>query len=520
LTFTDEPPQTTAESTGYRETSKFANVVSFCEQLAKLSPIVKLGELGRSHEGRILPLLILADTPISTAEAARASDKLVVMVVANIHAGEVDGKEAILTLAREIALGKERPLLKNAILVIAPILNADGNERFGNHRPAQAGPPLVGTRANAQNLDLNRDFVKLESREVRAVVRTLNAWDPAVYIDLHTTNGSFHRYALTFEGGGCPAGDARIIDYTRKKVLPTVSERMEAATGLKSTFYGNFNRDRSRWETVPPTPRYGTHLVGLTNRISILSESYSYSPFPERVRASKAFVKEIMTFVGERRDEIKKMLADVRADSRRQPKPNETIVLRQKGISTDGPKTILGFEEETKDGKRRKTEKLKEYPVQYMGGSEPTLQVKLPFAYVIRWPTPEVAQKLLQHGIECEELIQEFGAEMESFKIEKVVRGRAFQGHQPTTVEALSMSMSRHSLPKGTVIVRTAQPLGRLAAYLLEPQSADGFVQWNFFDKELESESGFQVSRLPKEIPLPTHKLPSLDHSTDPDLRP
>src|SRR5262249_6731581 len=156
---------------------------------------------------------------------------LVFFVLGNIHAGEVDGKDALMEFARELATGADRSLLKDLIFVFAPIFNADGNERFANNRPEQAGPPLVGVRANAQKLDLNRDFVKLESPEVRSLVHALTEWSPAVYIDLHTTNGSFHRYTLTFEGGGSPAGDSRLVDFTRNRLLPAVSQRMEAATG-------------------------------------------------------------------------------------------------------------------------------------------------------------------------------------------------------------------------------------------------------------------------------------------------
>src|SRR5207249_6413096 len=140
--------------------------------------------------------------------------------------------EALLMLARDVAQAPDRPLLKNLILVLAPIFNADGNEKISkNNRPTQAGPTDgAGERANAQGLDLNRDFIKLESPEVRALVRFLNEWNPAVVIDCHTTNGSFHRYALTYEGGRCPAGSADLIAYTRDVLLPDAGRRLARHT--------------------------------------------------------------------------------------------------------------------------------------------------------------------------------------------------------------------------------------------------------------------------------------------------
>src|SRR5207302_3304803 len=150
---------------------------------------------------------------------------------------------------RDLATAKEHPLSKDLILVFVPIYNADGNERISKtHRPEQAGPEGVGIRANAQGLDLNRDYVKLESPEVRALVRFFNQWDPAVFVDCHTTNGSFHRYPITYEHGRCPAGDANLVTALRDEMLPDVSKRLEKATSYKSYFYGNFAGDHSRWE--------------------------------------------------------------------------------------------------------------------------------------------------------------------------------------------------------------------------------------------------------------------------------
>src|SRR5439155_11461823 len=205
------------------------------------------------------PLVILADPPVATPEEARQANKLVIYAQGNIHAGEVDGKEALLMLARDLATAKEKPLLKNLIVLIAPIFNADGNERFSKtNRPGQVGPEEgMGIRHNAQGLDLNRNFVKLESPEVRALVSLLNQWDPAVVIDTHTTNGSYHRYTITYEGPRNPAGDPRITTLVRDELLPDVSRRLEQYSGYKSYFYGNFSPDRTRWQTVPGTPRYG-----------------------------------------------------------------------------------------------------------------------------------------------------------------------------------------------------------------------------------------------------------------------
>src|SRR5204863_3844633 len=200
-----------AEKSNYTATSKHAEVQEFCEKLAKASPLIRLADMGVSAEGRKLPFMILADPPIATPEEAARSGKLVVFAMGNIHAGEVDGKEALMMLMRDLALAKS-PLLKDLVLIFAPNFNADGGDRFGKNRPWQNGPEEVGIRANAQGFDLNRDYVKLESPEVQALVRFFTRWDPAITIDTHTTNGSYHDHTITYDSPRHPACDAGLIE--------------------------------------------------------------------------------------------------------------------------------------------------------------------------------------------------------------------------------------------------------------------------------------------------------------------
>ncbi len=543
-----ELPRTVAETSDYRATARHADVLDFCDRLAKESPLVRVGTLGTSQEGRKLPLLIVADPPVATAAEAMQSKKLVVFALGDIHAGEVDGKEALLMLARDLATAKVRPLLKDLVLVFAPIFNADGNERMAkDHRPEQVGPAEgVGIRANAQGFDLNRDFVKLESPEVRSLVRFLNQWNPAVFIDCHTTNGSFHRYTITYEGGRCPAGDPRIVGEVRDTLLPDAGRRLEKEAGYRSYFYGILSADRTLWETVPPTPRYSIHYVGLRNRLAVLSESYSYASYKERVLASRAFVQAICESAAANKGQIAKLLTEVRDDTTRagmEPKPTDRIVLRSKAVPFGRPHQLLGFVEEVKDGKRRSTGVPKEYEVQYLGGVEPTLSVSRPYAYLIptrsplpgtpgrgaggegpKNPSPQplspeyrgeglfgptlqaITSNLQRHGIQVEELREDIELDVQAYRIDRIKRNPEFQKHQAVELEATVRPELRR-IEAGTIVVRTGQPLGSLAAYLLEPQSADGLVTWNFFDAVLKEGQDYPVLRLPAFTPLTTTRI-------------
>jgi dipeptidyl aminopeptidase/acylaminoacyl peptidase len=489
---------TVAEKSDYKATSRHADVMDFCEQLKKLSPLIRLGELGKSGEGRKLPLVILADPPVRTPEEATRSGKLVVFGMANIHAGEVDGKEALLMLARELATAKEKPLLKDLILVFAPIFNADGNERISKeNRREQAGPAEgVGIRANAAGLDLNRDYIKLDSPEVRALVRFFNQWDPAVFIDCHTTNGSHHRYTITYEGPVCPAGDAKLIALVRDEMLPEVGKRLEKRGGYKSFFYGNFSRDRSRWETVPAIPRYGTHYVGLRNRIGILSESYSYAPFRDRVLGTRDFVRSIFEYAAENKEKIRAVLRDAR-------KEKEHIALRHRMTPLPGRTTVLGFEEERKDGRTVATDRPKDYTLEYLGVAQPTLSVNRPYAYLIPASWTKVVENLQRHGLTVEELREDIELDLEIYKIDKLIQTVIYQKRQLIEVETTSRKEARR-IAAGTVLVRTNQPLGTLAAYLLEPQAEDGLAAWSFFERGVGEGKDYPVLRLPAKTPLTT----------------
>jgi dipeptidyl aminopeptidase/acylaminoacyl peptidase len=498
--------QTVAEESDFKATSRHAEVVQYCEKLAKLSPLVRIGELGKSGEGRKLPLVILADPPVSSPEEAAKSGKLVVLAMGNIHAGEVDGKEGLLMLARDLAIARDKPLLKDLVLVFAPIFNADGNEKISkDHRRSQVGPAEgVGLRENAARLDLNRDYVKLDSPEVRALVRLFNRWDPAVFIDCHTTNGSHHRFTITYEGPVCPAGDPKVIALVRDELLPDVGRRLEKHGGWKSFFYGNFSSDRSRWETVPAHARYGTHYFGLRNRIGILSESYSYAPYRDRVLASRDFVLSIFEYLAQNKEKVRGVLREARE------KTPDRVALQHKMTALPRAATILGFEEERKDGRTVATDKPHDYPVQYMGVAETTLSVSRPYAYLFPASWAKVAGNLQRHGIAVDELREDIELDLEIYRVDKITKRVFYQKRQLVEVGASARKEARR-IPAGTILVRTEQPLGHLAAFLLEPQADDGLCTWGFFEEGLQEGKDYPVMRLPMKTPLtsgPIRPLP------------
>ena len=311
-------PITRAERTHYRESTRYEEVVRFLEDACGRSPRLQLTTFGHTNEGRALPLVIFGELADGTPESVAAAQKTRIYVQGNIHAGEVCGKEAALMLVRDLAAGKHDGWARSLILLIAPIYNADGNERIAlDNRPRQHGPVGgMGIRANAQGLDLNRDHIKLESPEARAFVGMLNKYDPHVVIDLHTTNGTHHAYHLTYSPPLHPNTSKKIVDLLRERWLPAVTEQVREQFGEEFYFYGNVPRpdgERERgWYTFDYRPRFNNNYVGLRNRIAILSEAYAYATFEERVHSTRRFVEKLVDWASANAEEIRQVVRTTR----------------------------------------------------------------------------------------------------------------------------------------------------------------------------------------------------------------
>jgi hypothetical protein len=514
-------PRTRAELTDYRETSRYADVRKFLDSLRTLRAPLAFGVIGKTNEGREIPYVIASRPLVNTPSAAKALGRPIVYVQANIHAGEIEGKEALLALLRDLAFAGKPNALDSIVLIAVPIYNADGNERFASqsvNRTEQNGPERVGVRANAQNLDLNRDYVKAEAPETRASLAMFNTWDPDVFVDLHTTNGSFHGYALTYSPSLNPAAVFGGV-YARDSLLPVLRDRMRARHRFETFDYGNFLSDertdgpdttvREGWATYDPRPRFGTDYYGIRGRIAILSEAYSHDPLERRVGSTYAFVNEILSLVGERATAIRSLHA--RADSQpfiwgRSPDSLRMISVRSQLTTT--PLTLDVIKEDLeKTGDSSITQPGVPRGVRRTGRFKParmpvydrftsTLDRTAPAAYVLG-PEDTAAVTLLRlHGIRVHRSDTAWAARGESFVIDSIVTAqRPFQGHREVRLRG-RWERALQTMPPKSFIVSTAQPRGALIVYLLEPESDDGFTTWNLFDRRLQKGGRFPVRRI------------------------
>lgn len=522
---------TRPEATHYEETSRYKDVLDFFNALEKSSPLVRMENFGYTQEGRALPLAIISEPPIAQARDARDSGKTVVLVLANIHAGEVEGKEAAQLIANRLAKGDLRPLLKRLVVLVIPIYNADGNERIGlTNRTEQNGPiGGVGVRENAQRLDLNRDFMKLDSPEARALVGVFNQWDPHVSVDLHTTDGSYHGYHLTYSIPLNPATDPALADFHRNKMMPALGKVMLKNHHFRTYYYGNFSTAESAaaggggefrpvprrpdstnqarvWMAFSPQPRVGINYIGLRNRIAILSEAYSYLDFKRRIEVTEAFVEEILRYAYEHDSEIRAMtrsldsgaiqrgqLAEpfrlgVEFEAKPLPKPVEILsgeVARVKNPRSGAEMTAM-IEDKVNPAK------MLDY-----GTFAAKRTVPAAPAYLIEHESggDVVLAKLLAHGIAVETLTEPLTMDVQRFVVGKITRStRSVQNHFSIKL-AGDYKTEAKTFPTGALLVRTAQPLGLLAAYLLEPESDDGLAAWGFLDNFIAEGKPFPVCK-------------------------
>jgi hypothetical protein len=502
LSMAQKQPLTVAEASNYAATSRYADVMNFIRELQKQSPLLRVETLCRSAEGRDIPLLIVGNpVPISPFEP-RVSKKAVIYIQANIHAGEVEGKEASLMLVRDILQKDTPPYLDRLVLLVAPIFNADGNEKIspGNRRQ-QPGPEQgVGIRTNGQNLDLNRDALKLESFEVAGLVQNvLNRWDPLLLIDCHTTDGAYHEQTVTYSWPINPNGDQALIEFQRSKMMPEIEKIMKDKYKTLGLGYGGFRDPRAPekgWETLDPQPRYITNYVGVRNRLAILDENYVHADFKTRVAGNYAFLFAALDYCHAHADELMKLITD--ADARTvarglAPKATDVFGVEFDVKALPNPVAVLGYEMEITERpgspfpQMKPTDKKKTYVIPYFADFFHKRTVPLPAGYLIPTARPEVIQKLVQHGLLVEQLTQPAMLEVETFKI-KEIKGaeRLYQGHRTNQVKG-EYAKEQREFPEGTVFVTTAQPLANVASYLLEPESDDGLIVWNYFDKDLAS---------------------------------
>ena len=532
-------PRTQAERSGYTETSSHASVLAFLDSLAKLGKPMASGVMGKTTEGRDLPYVIASRPLFGTPDAARRSGRPIIFVQGNIHSGEVEGKEALQALLRDLMLESRPNVLDSIVLIALPNYNADGNERLApqaRNRGAQNGPEMVGTRPNATGLNLNRDYMKADAPETRASLAMFNTWDPHVFVDLHTTNGSYHGYALTYAPSLNPAAELREATFggawARDSFLPELRRRVRDRHKVETFDYGDFvgaggagrggrgggggppptgiqpTTPPTAWRTYEHTPRFGTNYYALRGRVSILSETYSHDPFETRVKSVYAFTRELLSLVAERRAAIMGLAR--RSDDALRRGHTVLPPVPVRAAFTQTPESAeVSYEEIERMGDStryeagmplgaRRTGRFKTATMQMITRFTPTLTRPAPWGYAIAATDTAALNLARLHGLEVSRLNAEWrGDAGPQFVVDStVIAPNPFEGHRLVRLVGRWEPGRPVTLTAGTYVVRVGQPLGVLAMYLLEPESDDGLVAWDVAGRSSGAAGSAPVIRL------------------------
>jgi Zinc carboxypeptidase len=505
----------TPEKSNFIKTSTYGEVIAFLDAIKTKNSDMQVISMGKSMEGKEIPVAVLSKPVVKTAEEAKASGKMVVYIQGNIHAGEVEGKEVVMMLMRDILLGDKKYLLDNQIILFVPIYNSDSNDKMEKgRRPSQEDSPLeIGIRENSQGLDLNRDGVKMEAFETNGLFQNIiNVWDPQLFVDLHTTNGTWHAWNLTWAPSYHSAGEKSVYDYTVNKMLKPITETVKKKYDLNFGPYGDFDVQQGwplkNFYTYNHHPRYLVNQFGLRNRMAILSEAFAHERFYQRIHSTYSFALEILEHTNTNAKAIietnkkaeEQAIQNVKDNAGKAKKGVRFKMVPLEKLNQFPVYDYVAYTktDETK-GYYRMGNRTKYDDVTYHAAFEAEIESTLPRGYVIPASMTNVAENLKKHGIQVTTLNKSQSFSGESFLIEELEKSqRKFEGLFMAKVIG-NFSSAKKSFKKGDYLVDLAQPLGNLAFYLLEPQSDDGLLTWNFFDEYLEKNG---VNNKPVEYPV------------------
>ena len=482
-------PATVPEATAWARTSTAADVTTFMTLLGRrhreLTPWFPVGGPRRTESGKALQAWHLPAT---------GPDPLRVYLNGNIHAGEVEGKEALQILVRELLEGRHPEVSRRIELVVMPCYNAEGTDALDPaHRRYQPGPASgVGRRETDRGLDLNRDGMKAEAPNTRWFLAMLATFDPQAVFDLHTTNGSTHGFHLTWSPALTLGGDPALLAFNRR-MLVEVRDRLKGE-GLPTWDYGNFapdekaKTDPERWESYDPLPRYLVNYAGLQGRLGILSEAYVYRSFSQRVQDTKAFVVASLQWMATHAEEVRAATA---ARTRSLP-AGQPLPLAARLKETERAPFELVTLERNAEGLPLREVSRRTLTLPSFGAFEdlPEGRVVPPAGYLLDGAWAARIRPLLEaHGIKVFPGTMRLPLPESHFaESGRKVASRAYQGAFELDLQG-RWSLER---PKGQAAwtpadldaalwVPLTQPRGRVAFYLLDPRSPDGLFHWGAF---------------------------------------
>jgi len=489
---------TVAERSGFQRTGRYEEVLALCDAFAERYPdAVRCESFGTTPQGRAMKVLVATRSGAFDPAAAAAAKIPVLLAQGGIHAGEIDGKDAGFQLLRQMLDGEAAPgALDQLVLLFVPVFNVDGHENFRAwNRPNQRGPEEMGFRTTAQRYNLNRDYVKADAPEMRAMLALVQRWDPLVTLDLHVTDGAKFQHDISITGEPVNSGDPA-LRVAGRALRDGIATRLEQQGSDPVVFYPSFVEDDDPAtgfvHGVAP-PRFSHGYFQLRNRLAILVETHSWRTYPERVRATRNTVLDAIELTVAHGAEWL-ALADA-ADARARGLGGQPVPLDYR--ATDDVRTIdfRGY------AYTRTPSDISGALMTHYDESTPQVW-KVPLrdtivpGTVVTAPKggylvpPEyakiVASWLDAHGVAYRKLAHPVDVDAQVYRADEAKFAAAsMEGHQRLSLEG-AWAPSHETLGAGALFVPIAQPLARLAVHILEPQAPDSMAGWGAFNNAFE----------------------------------
>lgn len=498
---------TLVEQTDFVQTPKAEQTMAYFQKLADYSPMVNLSTFGQSAQGRDLVAVVLDKDGLQDPEKIRKKGRAIILVESCIHSGEPDGKDATMIFIRDMIVeNKDIELLDNVSFLFIPILNIDGHEDFrATNRINQNGPAELGTRNTAQQLNLNRDFLKADAPEMRAWLKLYNEWMPELFIDVHVTNGADFQYVTTYaiENHGTMMEEG-LRQWTTDVFEKQLNEQM-TEVGFPMFLYASFRNSNAPEQGIFINiydPRYSEAYAAARNRIGLLLENHIYKPYKQRVMCTIEAIRASARIIGQNKEELFEVVerADKAVSSpeyRRKPMDLTYKAVNRDSVWID----YLAWERETvksdlsgADWTRHNYDKPITVKAPLITSYDATSSVQLPEAYIFMPQWTDVIELFDLHDIKYTRLTEPKKIEVETYRYNGATFStRQSEGRIPVVKTDYTTQTETLEYPAGSIFIDMNQPSGRIAAWLLEPSAPGSLVYWGFFNQVLQPTNEFWI---------------------------
>jgi hypothetical protein len=482
------------------ETVTYHEAVEHYKKLADHYKEAAFLEYGLTDAGKPLHLFVMSNDGVFNIQSIKKSGRSVVLINNGIHPGEPEGIDASIWFADDVLRNHNNmfSLLDNTVICIIPVYSIGGAlNRSAFHRTGQTTPREVGYRGNAQQLDLNRDFVKMDTKNAKAFAEIFRTWDPDVFLDTHTTNGTDHPYTITlieYQPDALPKNPG---NFFRNEFIPHLYAEM-AKTDYEMIPYVNYTNTSPKdgLELMPQSPRFSTGYTGLFNTFSFMTENQIYKPFPDRVRSVYHFLIAFADFTNQHAETILLLRKEAAETISRQKEfvlewkkdTSRFDRIKYRGYEGEiGISPITGFE---RFGFNR--EKPYDTVVPYFGYHLPALSATAPDFYILPSAWDKAVENLRINHVEMQQLAKDTTIEVERYHFSDVETSTwQNNGHRVHTKFTMERHIEKVDFYEGDYVIPMNQPANYYIVSVLEPEAPDSFFRWNFFDPCLEQREYF-----------------------------